>query len=127
MSTVARGFLPLRSIGGDQLQQTADAMTEEITTSLATHTGVTVRPATRAQSLLRDGADIDKVGRRLGVAYIADGSVQGNAERIRLTVRLLRAEDAVAVWANTFDFTSQDLSMVARSVADSVGALVARR
>lgn len=118
--------LPLRSIGGEQLQSTADAVTEELTTSLATHTGVTVRPATRAQSLLRDGADIDKVGRRLGVAYIADGSVQGNAERIRLTIRLLRAEDAVARWANTFDFQPADLSAVSRSVADSVAAVVLR-
>jgi TolB-like protein len=118
--------LPLRSIGGGQLQQMAEAVTEEITTSLATHTGVTVRPATRAQSLLRDGADIDKVGRRLGVAYIADGSVQGNAERIRLTIRLLRAEDAVARWANTFDFPPGDLSAVSRSVADSVAAVILR-
>lgn len=118
--------LPLRSIGGDQLQQTAEAVTEEITTGLATHTGVTVRPANRAQSLLRDGADIDKVGRRLGVAFIADGSVQGNADRIRLTIRLLRAEDAVATWANTFDFPPAHLSAVSRSVADSIAAVVLR-
>jgi DNA-binding SARP family transcriptional activator/TolB-like protein len=118
--------LPLRSIGGEQLQSAADAVTEELTTNLAKHTGVTVRPATRAQSLLRDGADIDKVGRRLGVAYIADGSVQGNAERIRLTIRLLRAEDAVARWANTFDFRPEDLSVVSRSVADSVAAVIQR-
>lgn len=118
--------LPLRSIGGDQLQSTAEAITEELTTGLATHAGITVRPATRAHSLLRDGADIDKVGRRLGVAYIADGSVQGNAERVRLTIRLLRAEDAVARWANTFDFQPSDLSAVSRSVADSIAAVVRR-
>ena len=118
--------LPLRSIGGGQLQHTADAVTEEITTGLATHTGVTVRPANRAQSLLRDGADIDKVGRRLGVAFIADGSVQGNTDRIRLTIRLLRAEDAVATWANTFDFPPAHLSAVSRSVADSIAAVVLR-
>jgi TolB-like protein len=118
--------LPLRSIGGDPLPSIADAVTEELTTTLATHTGVTVRPATRAQSLLRDGADIDKVGRRLGVAYIADASVQGNAERIRLTLRLLRAEDAVTIWANTFDFMPESLPAVARSVADSLAAAVGR-
>lgn len=117
--------LPLRPIGGN-LQSTADAMTEELTTALASRTGLTLRPATRAQSLLRDGADIDRVGRRLGVAYIADGSVQGDSERIRLTIRLLRAEDAVARWATTVDFMRGDLYAVSSSVADSLAAMVLR-
>ena len=67
--------------------------------------------------MLRDRGDVDQIGRRLGVAFIADGSVQGSASRLRLTVRRLRADDAVAIWANTFDFMAEDLSLVARSVA----------
>lgn len=118
--------LPLRAIGGSQLQEAADAVTEEMTTALAANPAITVRSATRAQALLRDGADVDQVARRLGVAFIADGSVQGGASRIRLTVRLLRANDAVAVWANTFDFMQDDLPALARSVADSVAAAVNR-
>jgi TolB-like protein len=118
--------LPLRAIGGSQLQQAADAVTEEMTTGLAATPGITLRSATRAQAMLREGADVDQVGRRLGVAFIADGSVQGSATRLRLTVRLLRANDAVAVWANTFDFPAEDLPAVARSVADSVAAAVMR-
>lgn len=118
--------LPLRAIGGTQLQQTADAVTEEITTALAATPGITLRSTTRAQAQMRDGADVDQVGHRLGVAFIADGSVQGGAARLRLTVRLLRAEDAVAVWANTFDFMPEDLVAVARSVADSVAAALKR-
>ena len=118
--------LPLRAIGGSPLQQVADALTEEMTTALAADSQVTVRSATRAQALLRDGADVDQVARRLGVAFIADGSVQGGAAHIRLTIRLLRADDAVAIWANTFDFMPEDLPAVARSVADSVAVAVSR-
>ena len=118
--------LPLRPIGGGQLQEAADALTEEMTTALAADADITVRSATRAQALLRDGADVDQVARRLGVAFIADGSVQGGASRIRLTIRLLRADDAVAVWANTFDFMQEDLPAVARSVAASVAVAVRR-
>ena len=97
-----------------------------MTTALAAVDGVLLRSATRAGAMLRDGADVDQLGRRLGVAFVADGSVQGNETRLRLTVRLLRADDAVAVWANTFDFTAEDLSTVAHSVADSVAAVVLR-
>lgn len=118
--------LPLRVIGGGPLQQVADAATEEMTTALSANPNLTVRSATRAQALLRDGADVDQVARRLGVAFVADGSVQGVASRMRLTIRLLRADDAVAVWANTFDFMHEDLPAVARSVADSVGAALSR-
>ena len=119
-------ILPLRAIGGGQIQQAADAVTEEMTTVLAANPNVTVRSATRAQGLLRDGADVDQVARRLGVAFVADGSVQGATSRFRLTMRLLRADDAVAVWANTFDFMEEDLPAVARSVADSLAAAVSR-
>jgi DNA-binding SARP family transcriptional activator/TolB-like protein len=118
--------LPLRAIGGTHLQESADAVTEEMTTGLAATQGIALRSATRAQVMLRDGGDVDQTGRRLGVAFIADGSVQGSASRLRLTVRLLRADDAVAIWANTFDFMAEDLSRVARSVADSVAAAVLR-
>ena len=118
--------IPLRAIGGNQLQRAADAVTEEMTTGLAVTPGITLRSATRAQAMLRDGADVDQIARRLGVAFIADGSVQGGGSRLRLTVRLLRADDAVAVWANTFDFMPEDLPAVARSVADSVAAVVMR-
>jgi TolB-like protein len=43
--------------------------------------------------------------------------VQGDSSRLRLTIRLLRASDAVAVWAETFDFAANDMPMVARTVA----------
>lgn len=119
--------LPLRAIGASPLQSAAEAVTEELTTALSAESGITVRSATRAQKLLEQGADVDQVARRLGVAYVADGSVQGGAARLRLTVRLLRAEDAVAVWANTFDFQSSDLNLVVRSVSDSVSAVILRR
>lgn len=119
--------LPLRVIGSGQLRASADAIAEELTTSLATRSGVALRSATRAQSLLDEGTDIDQVGRRLGVAFLADGSVQGNAARLRLSIRLLRASDVVAVWANTFDFLPEDLTVVSGSVADSITAAVLRQ
>lgn len=118
--------LPMRSIGAGELSALADAITEEVTTGLAASTGVTLRGLTRAERLLREGASVDQLGRRLGVAYLADGSVQGTADRLRLTLRVLRTRDAVAVWANTFDFTKEDLAVVARSVADSIAAAVLR-
>jgi TolB-like protein len=114
--------LPLRPIGDSTLQRASDAVSEELTTALAAREGIVVRSATRAQELLREGKDVDDLGRRLGVAFVADGSVQGDSSRLRLTIRLLRASDAVAVWAETFDFAAADLPAVARSGAEKLSA-----
>ncbi len=46
-------------------------------------------------------------GRRLGVAYVVDGSVQRGLGRLRVTLRLVRTSDAVALWAGTYDFGGQ--------------------
>jgi DNA-binding SARP family transcriptional activator/TolB-like protein len=122
----AVAVLPLRPIGGQELGEVASAITEELTTALATQADVVLRSATRAQALLRDGADVDQIGRRLGVAFIADGSIQGTSSRIRLSIRLLRAADAVAIWANTFDFQVDHLPDVSEAVADSLAISVVR-
>jgi TolB-like protein len=71
---------------------------------------------------LRDGRDVDEIGRRLYVAFIADGSIQGDSLRLRLTIRLLRANDAVAVWEERFDFAIGDMPAVARTTAERLSS-----
>lgn len=95
--------LPLRSIGDTALQGAADAVTEELTTALASDTALTVRSATRASLVIRPGDDVDVIGRRLGVAYLIDGGVQRRAGQLRITLRLVRAADAVTLWADSYD------------------------
>lgn len=70
------------------------------------------------------GGDADNMGRRLGVAFIVDGGVQRGTGRLRVTLRLVRTADAMAVWAGSFDSDEavgiSAAQMVAAAAAPSI-------
>jgi non-specific serine/threonine protein kinase len=67
---------------------------------------------------------IDQIGRDLHVAYVVDGSLRREGNRVRISARLVRVKDQMQVWAETYDRDiSQILAMqsdVAQSVAQGI-------
>lgn len=67
--------------------------------------------AERATARVRDPL---AAAHRLGAAYVVEGSIQRNGERVRVNVRLLAAPAGTTAWSGTFDeridrvFTLQD-------------------
>lgn len=119
--------LPLREIGGSGQSGEAERVTEELTTALAQLQGLTVRSASRARDAVERGGDVDRIGRRLGVAYIVDGGVQRGASRLRVTLRLVRAADGVSVWAGTYDAEVADPMAAAQQVASEASGQIGER
>jgi tetratricopeptide (TPR) repeat protein len=48
-------------------------------------------------------------GRELAVAYVVEGSVRANADRLRITTRLVKVADQAVVWTDVFESASSDL------------------
>ena len=120
----AVAVLPLRDLGDSTTTSIGEAIAEELTTSLAQLPGVAVRSSTRSKAVLRDARDIEEIGRRLNVKNVVDGSVQRESDKLRVTVRLVRASDGFTLWARSFDLTTTDLlSSQARIAAATVVAL----
>jgi adenylate cyclase len=119
--------LPLRAIGGPAQGVEAERFAEELTTSLAMTEGVTVRSSSRAMDAVHQGGDVDRIGRRLGVAYVVDGGVQRAPARIRVTLRLVRTADGVSVWAGSYDAETTDPVTAARDAAGRAAAEIAAR
>src|SRR5439155_8819091 len=71
-----------------------------------------------AQENLRD------VARQLGVAHILEGSVQKNADGVRVNVQLIKATTDSHLWSDTFDRKLTDIfsveSEVAKAIADQL-------
>lgn len=73
-----------------------------------------------AERAIAQGGDALAAARRLGAAYVVEGSTQRRGDRVRVNARLLAAPSGAIVWAGTFDerldrvFTLQD--GVARAV-----------
>jgi len=89
--------------------------------------GLAVRPVARAPEVIGDAGDADRIGRRLRVAYVVDGGLQGGAGGLRLTLRLVRTSDARAVWAGTYDANDGDvLAFSQRAAAEGATAIRTR-
>jgi TolB-like protein len=63
---------------------------------------------------------IGDVAKTLGVAYVLDGSVRKSGARLRVAVRLVRADSGYVVWSETYDRPLRDLLMVQDDIAGEV-------
>lgn len=122
-STVRLAVLPFDNLTGDSTQEyLADGLTEELINHLARFSpdqlGVIAR--TSVMRYKHTGKRIDEIGRDLSVRYAVESSLRRNANRMRVTVQLIRVRDQSHVWANDFDYAPQDLLQFEDSVATAV-------
>lgn len=113
------------SVGADQ-GYLADGMSEEILNHLSQSERLRVISRTSSFALRDDELDVPQIARRLGVAYVLEGSVRRSGDRMRVTAQLIDAATNSHAWSQTYDRSVEDLFAVqdeiARSVAAAVGA-----
>jgi TolB-like protein/Tfp pilus assembly protein PilF len=124
--------LPLDDLGDDDGHgYFATGMTEELTTQLAVvdpeRLGVLAR--TTASHWAATGKGIAALGRDLDVDYVVEGSVRRSAERVRVSVQLIRTRDETHVWARSYDEERRDVlalqADLAHAIAQEIEATVA--
>jgi TolB-like protein len=64
--------------------------------------------------------NLREIGRQLGVAYIVEGSVQRQGDRIRINAQLIDAETDAHIWAETYDRTTADLFAIQSELAQKI-------
>ena len=94
--------LPLANLGGVD-DETADAITEDVTTELARVPELLVVSRSSAFTYKGKAADIKRIGEELGVRYAVEGSVRKVDSQLRVTVQLISAETGAHIWAERFD------------------------
>lgn len=113
--------LPFRDLGVTDPSFT-EGIAEEILTTLSRQPCFRVTGRTSSWMVRDLGAA--EIFRRLGVAYILDGSVREVAGRYRITVALVDARTEFQVWSQDFDGELEDILDVqcgiARAVASSL-------
>jgi TolB-like protein len=107
----------------------ADGMTEELIDKLSKIPGLRVPPPTSSfyfkgklwpRSHGTPQMTIADIAKALGVAYILDGGVRKSGARVRVDVRLIRADDGYVVWSETYDRPFDDILMVQDDIAGEV-------
>jgi TolB-like protein len=116
--------LPLRDWSRTPEEYFSEAMTDALISSLAEIGSLRVTSLTSVMRYQNTETPIPEIGRVLGVAYILEGSVTRDGERVRIIAQLIQAESDEHVWSKTFDRTASDLLSVQSEVAVAIAALV---
>lgn len=81
----------------------ADGLVEELLTSLAQFSELTVIARNSSFSFRGSGKDLATIAAALNVRYIVEGSVRGTRDALRVVVQLIDSETGAHVWAGRYD------------------------
>jgi adenylate cyclase len=102
--------LPFSNLSGDPPQNyLADALTEQLTTSLSRIRDTFVIARSTAFTYKGKPVDVKQIGRDLGVRYVLEGSEQHAGSEIRVSAQLIDAQSGAHLWADQFDADRADL------------------
>ena len=119
--------LPFANLSGNpENAYFAAGIQDEIVTRLAKITELKVISCTSTQRLKSAPDDLPAIAKQLGVANIAEGSVQRSGDQVRVNIQLLKAATNNHLWADTFDRKLTDIfaveSEIAKKIADTLQA-----
>jgi len=105
---------------GMKKEEFADGMTEELIGKLSKIQGFLVPAPTSSFYFKGKQIPVADVAKKLGVAYLLDGSVRESNSRLRISARLIRAENGYVIWSETYDRPLGDILMVQDDIASKV-------
>jgi TolB-like protein/class 3 adenylate cyclase len=117
--------LPFANLGGDEATgRLADGITEDIITDLARFQDLDVIARNSTEVYKGKPADIRQVGKELSVGYVLEGSIQRQADQVRVTAMLIDAETGTHVWSERWDRPAGDVFAVQAEIADDAAARI---
>jgi TolB-like protein/Flp pilus assembly protein TadD len=121
-------ILPFGNLSGDPEQQYfSDGITEDIITELSRFR--TLFTIARSSSFRYRGGAVDavRVGRELGVRYLADGSIRRVGDRVRISARLVDATTGTHLWADHFDRDTAEILAVQDDIVQAIATTLGYR
>ncbi|MEE9596570.1 MAG: hypothetical protein V3V96_07310, partial [Acidiferrobacterales bacterium] len=81
-----------------------------------------LRVAARTSSFSYKGKDVKiaQIGKELNVTHVLEGSVRKAGNHVRITAKLVKADDGFHLWSETFDRTLDDIFVVQDEIASEV-------
>ena len=99
-------------------------MTDEITSALAKVPNLRVVGRSSAFQFKDQSKDLRAIGEALGATYLIDGSVRRAGNRVRVTAQLVKADDGINLWTDSYDRELTDVFAIEEDIAQAIaGAL----
>jgi adenylate cyclase len=117
----AIAVLPFLDLSPDRDQDyLCEGLAEELINALTQIDGLRVASRTASFQFRNPGADVQDVGRQLGVGTLLEGSVRKADDRLRITVQLIEVATGYHRWSQRFDRTLDDVFAIQDEIAESV-------
>ena len=102
--------LPFQNMTGDPEQEYfSDGMAEQLITGLSQTPDIYVAARTSSFAFKGKSMTAQQISEQLGVRYLLEGSVQRDADRVRINVQLIDGRDGSHIWAKRYDHLLEDL------------------
>lgn len=106
----AIAVLPLANLSGDINQEFfADGMTEALIERLSTLRGVRVVSRTSVMQFKQSRKPVSAIARELNIDAVVEGAVLRSADRVRISVRLVRGSTDEKVWSSVYERKMSDV------------------
>ena len=117
--------LPLKTIGmNPEDEYLGLGLADALITQLGRTQRMAIRPISAVQSYANGKFDDPlSIGRQLGVEAVLLGSIHRDDQTVRVTLRLLRVKDGVALWSGKFDQKFSDIFAMQDSISEQVAAM----
>ncbi len=113
--------LPLQNFSGNPEQDyLSDGMTEALIARLSTIHALRVISRTSAMQFKGTRKSVPAIGKELNVDAVIEGSVLRSADKIRITVQLIRADADEHLWSGTYDRELQDVLVLQSDVTQGI-------
>jgi TolB-like protein/tetratricopeptide (TPR) repeat protein len=109
------------SQGRDQ-DYLCDGFADELINVLTHIDGLRVASRTASFQFRNRGADVQEIGRHLGVGTLLEGSVRKAGDQLRVTVQLIEVATGYHRWSQRFDRRLDDVFGIQDEIATSVAA-----
>jgi TolB-like protein/lipoprotein NlpI len=113
--------LPFVNRSNDKEQEYfSDGLSEELLNMLAKIPELKVIGRTSSFSFKGKNEDLRTIGQQLGAAHLLEGSVQKDANKIRVIARLITANDGKEIWHNRYDRDLKNIFELQDEIARTV-------
>ena len=118
-SVTSLAVLPFQTLGTNSPDKYLElGMADAVITKLASTGKITVRPTSAIQQYSGTHLSLQAIGREQAVDAVLEGRIQRDGGRVRVTVQLIRVQDGVQLWGDTFDRQFTDVFALEDALAD---------
>lgn len=119
--TVVLGVLPFKNLSDDPANQYfADGVMEVILNHLSSIEGMDVLSRTTMDQYRKTNKTVPEIARELNITHVLEASIQKDADRVRVVVQLIDAEQDKHLWAESYERTYQDIFNLQSDIAKEV-------